>query len=688
MTTTNTFIVYFSEKTGIQDLKKIVRLRQFVENGLGSEINCIENIVFLVKQKYCALLIAETDSKVILEQAIEPCHDAFQTEVVEISNYYFNPKVKSSNHCITVLKSKENRIDSFSLNDDPSFPNCVRFQTEFPDGSPYSGLWLLNTPEFIDALEFGDNMHPNDQTVSMEVASMKDYYENLKEESEKEVVQQEPTTDAQDTTTKGTIINMDSTTAYYADSNIKGSDYQTLINERTSAKTRDSNTVNPNIYFWENDNGNLQIYHYWVENIYPDGEQPHITPKNYTTKAILPVHVSSIAPGNTLAFNLTENSFQIISELHTWLHDILNTSKYDQPWPEDNYKGDKLKAYNFIIKALKEQGINTLPKKGKIKPGIIEAILYPQNADFPEASFDSVKTHLLYETAFFQYSEDWFGLNGIFHVLNNTISILGEDDLTAAANLMKIPPKKSTMTLILDAIFGDIIAIIGAIPDVGGPISAVLSIAWSTAKLVIGSNHANNPIEESIANMANVLNTYLETVIATTETHHQRVNCNWGRLREFALGVINGKISSDQFGVDENNPSSPKGYINAMTKAWKVIIYKSLLQDRHRVHCSISLSTKNPPNHFDPQKGKFSYTYYLSGKYYDSSGKVKTGAIIIHCKCKAPSAVLNDLFNPQNLDQNPLEFFLGINGWPPVVPVYRSSGYTEAEPRVPIISIN
>jgi hypothetical protein len=344
----------------------------------------------------------------------------------------------------------------------------------------------------------------------------------------------------------------------------------------------------------------------------------------------------------------------------------MTTPTFDAPWPEDAYAGGQLAAYTFIVSQLPG---GTPPKKGTIKESQeIEVISYPGGSAFTSDDFDQVKKHLLLEVGHFTTADQWFGPNGIINAINTQVSVLSAGDLTVAANLMSIPPTDD-MTMSLDEIFGLIAAWVAEIPEIGGVIAAVIDTGYAVAKAVI-PQEARQPIQATVAAIADQLNEYLIYLVRSAALQHARVSSDWGRLSEFSTGVATGRISAGAF-YGAGGPGDAA--VRAMAAATAAGPAPRSADSAHSVSCTMSLTDQLPANPWDPQNGNYHYTWSLPCAYTDSKGNAHIhGYLVYDCSTDAPQQVMQQLFGPGSaLNINPIEFFAGFNGWPQVDPHYR-----------------
>ena len=403
----------------------------------------------------------------------------------------------------------------------------------------------------------------------------------------------------------------------------------------------------------------------------------------------------------TIGFSVETGQYYARSALYLWLQGLMSTNSFDAPWPEDGYSGGMEAAYTYILSKIPGR---VPPKSGTIKdPEIVNSIDYPPGVSFTADEFKDVKTHLLQEIGYFVTADRWFGPAGIINAINSKIAIVSSNDLTEASQLMSINPEKTSISVILDAVFGEIVSIISIIPDIGAAFGAVIATGWAIAKLSMGPGVPQTPVEVTIAQMADQLNQYLETMTDAAQAQLNTLSGNWGRLQEFSNGVIEGKISPNQFYGDGQTPAAPQSgdsqpplpgaFLAAAANAWLVIVYKQLFATNHAVQSNLSFSTTPPSNPWNPDTGQYAFVWSLPCNYNPGgkNSQPTAGYMVVSCATDASSAVLQQLFGAHaRLKVNPLQFFVGLNGWPTPILTY-DGGYSSSpnywRPSVPVNSI-
>jgi hypothetical protein len=405
--------------------------------------------------------------------------------------------------------------------------------------------------------------------------------------------------------------------------------------------------------------------------------EDRISPHQITVPAAIPLPdmVIPYTAGTTVGFNLSvDNSSYAYSPIYVLLNEIL--TKTTAPWPEDNYSGDEKKAYDYLIKHLP-----SIPKDGNLSPGEILEVDFPNHADFSKDAFMNVRQHLHQVCIYFDDLRLWFGLNGIFNMINTQVAVVSGTELQAAAALMSIPPPKSIVMEVLDTIINDIASLVSLIPPPeGAAIAAVIRIGWSVAKVVIDSSDPNatkKPIQATVAEMAALINNNLDAMVQATTVQHNIIAKDWGKLQQFGLAKEKGTISEKQFGAASSpagkTAALSQGYISAASNAWATIIYKSLFATNHKVSSNwtyVDDISGIPANPWNPAAGNYNFYWSLPCIYYNGTNDDHhKGFMFCTCSTDAPVQVLQQLFGPgPSLNIDPYEFFIGFNGWPQIIP--------------------
>ena len=662
---TNTFLVKVINRPEADDSKKLVRIRQLLNEGLATDAHVIDDWVFAVRHYYSSMFLAEAKDAESLMNRLEPAATEFDFSIAGLTEYDRNEVVTEFNYCAQVTFDEAKRNKKMAMTSDSGLTE-IHSVLDPGSADPQKLILLLSSSDHFDAQKFLENSFGIDFADVQKISSIAAFLKNV---GTSQVIP-DPSLSALPAIAENQnsfIHNEDSVSAYYASTDSSDTNLNTLILNRKEAVVNGKDAVNANVHFWKTMGGAFNFELMWGETF------PKPVFRSEPTNAPIPTQIRTVGDNSLLAFNLSSrDTFHFVTELDTWLNDLLNSTKYDAPWPEDLYTGDYAAAYNYFLSELEKIGITAKPKDGTIAPSFIEEINYPGDQSFSEKVFNEVKGHLTDECTFFtEYSSKWFGGNGYFHAITMETSAISQNDLTAVANLMQIPPTKSLLMIILDAIFGDLTYFIGAIPGVGPILAAIVNLAWSTAKLAMKPGEPTSPIQVAIANMADELNKYLALMIGATATHWATINGNWGKLKEFSLGVINEKIKPEMFGMESGakDPKAPELFIEAIAKSWRVVCYKGLFPGHYDTKALIGFSGSEPKPRFDRKNKKYDYSYYLRCDYYDSSMHLHTNSYMeLSYHNPAPQQVMEDLFSEGNLNLNPIEFYMGYNGWKGALP--------------------
>lgn len=681
------FVVFFSVNyNNTKESERIVLLRQFVRQGFGPDITVITEAVLPtnVLNNFFAV-VAAADVQVIAT-ALAPCAGIYDIQIVEATNVSNNPDNGTADYCLWIWNNNTGHGSG-----DVPMPQAdsVRLCTSInlPTGSPCDAILLVKATCMGEANSYGLQAKPGATVLPLEALSAQVYFDQKFGETAAAPPMAAPPPMATDAATVTVtpveivpfnLLNEGTAPAYYT----SGLGGPFLLSPRQTAHPGIVAVTSGINYLWDAETGSFTYKLRYLQNgLVPGTTIAHDSMQTVATNKQMPVAAVNNNQGATLAFDLSKNNdFHIKSPLSDWLNDVLHTTQYNAAWPEDNYTGELLDAYNYWLSILPAP-----PKNGTVPASIINRAYntpgYPANATFSLDAFKDVYKHLSDEASYFQIVFKWFGTNGIINAINTQLANASSNVLTSVANLMQVPTATSWVTVVLDNLFSDIAAIVGAIPEIGSAISAVINITWSTVKLGLSSGTADTPIQESISNMANLLNQYAQDMVSASQTHLNLLNTNWGKLQTFAIGEMQGKISAAQFGMSlppdsdgsgtDTAPAVPQGYITASANAWRYVIYKGLFATNHTPKCTMSLQTNLPNNPWNPSQGNYNFTWYLPATYNNNKGKATNGYIVLDCSTDAPQAVKADLFGPNSaLNADPNQFFMGFNGWPAVLPVY------------------
>jgi hypothetical protein len=692
------FVVLFGvDPANDRPAERLALMRRFLDSGLGAGIDVLEQAFFPNYARVGFVLLVEAPSRQIVVAALEPCVGVFTTTVEAPVSLTFDPATPASTLGVFGVSTPH---------DDPSAPGpgapqgsgavSVRLHAELPEGGEVSSLTLVDAPTFGAAHAFGRSEVGSAVTETARIQPMGDYIAHVRTLASTDAAPRVPTTTASDAIAVAaaepsgafTVSPLDSALILLSSNDLApfGATMPLRVAQRGSAISLSGRT-----YVWQKLRGPLDIVVDWsnANNLFIHSAALWQGDFNWAS----PIAVIPGAPGlaYTVGTRSDNRGVQVASDLGTWLHDLMTTSTYDAPWPEDTYTGGQLAAYQFILSKLPGQ---TPPNRGTIRESEeIEVIAYPGGTAFTQDEFDDVKNHLLVEIGHFVTVDQWFGPNGITNAISSQISILSAGDLTEAAAMMSIPPP-TPVTMSLDSIMGIISSFVSAIPEVGSVFSAVVTTSYDVVQAVL-PREAKQPIQATVGAIADQLNEYLIQLVASAAVQHRTLSTDWGRLNEFSSGVATGRISAEAFygaggpgalpggstgaestassrSAETGPPPLPPDYLHAAKNAWLTYAYQQLFATQHSVHCQLSLTDQPPTNPWDPSTGNFHYTWSLPCAYTDSKGNThENGYLVFDCSTDAPSQVMAQLFAPGSpLAVNPVEFFVGFNGWPQVAGHY------------------
>lgn len=696
-TANGSWLVLFSVVPG-QYQRSLVIFRQFIEQGLGPGVTVIDDAYLPSNQGFCFFFIVTAADESVIQNAISPASGIYDMTWVKIEDLSFDPAAGAANYCIYGCNTAPGPAIISTNPEEIRSSVQVRTAVTLPEGPNISFLYLVHAASGNDALQFGYGMHPGTGLTSTDAIASAPYYEQQfgagSTAGDSAVAPAAVAAIDADPNDEFTIINEGTNDMYCFTSAVPNPDTVNFIctdffRKRQVIHPGQSLQANRKAFIWNQQSGPLYYvlnYSKWSSTPpYSKNYSEHFTTQSNCTHPVTATPDMTGCKGAVLSFNKPgQQGFQVNTQLSQWLQDILLNTTYDLPWPEDTYTGDELAAYNYILGQIKIiLGLDEIvaPKSGNIPADTFNKITYPAGAAFAEAAFTSVNDHLFAECTYFDKSKDWFAANGIISVINSQVAIVSADDLTAAANLMEIP-KTSQVSVILDTVISAISSIVAAIPGEGAAISAAINIGWSVAKLSMQPGQDSEPIQASLADMADILIERLQYVVNATATQYSTINNNWGKLKQFGTLVIEGKITADMFGIQAaaaNNAVAgkakalqpPQGYIMAAAKAWSVIIFKALFTTQHQPSASIELTTNLPSNPWNPANDNYNYVYAMNCLYYDSKQNKTNGYIVFHCSCGAATQAMRKLFSNKvdiPLHVDPVEFFLGFNGWPNIEP--------------------
>jgi hypothetical protein len=680
--------------------RRLTLMRRFLAEGAGPQVTVVYEGYLLDQPGGEFLVLVQAPDRSAVVAALEPYRGVFAAEVHEATTCHIEPGIGDAPFCVLARHAGLPRPERVGR---PDSSVVVRGQFDLPAAGPaYQRISFVDAPSQHLARIFGLRDAPGSYIKVSRVLPLRDYLEGLPRPggatsparparpAGPELLAAEPPAAASADTPAGFAIYNEGTAAVlFAQTPATDPFTAEVFNGRAAASPGAAVPVSAPVYLWGDVAGDFSCtVDWWYDNgIGPNtvGADPQVidTRAQSQLRWAYPARVipdlSGATPSTVAGFDLASDTrFHARTPLSLWLRDLLTTSQYDLPWPEDGYTGGQLDAYRYILSRIPG---GTPPNHGTItEPAVIQGIAYPNGAAFTATDLDAVQAHLLLEIDHFVTADRWFGIGGIISTINTLIGEVSTNDLISAAALMSIPPDSSdTVSILLDTIFGVLVAVISAIPDVGPVIAAVISVAWTTAQAIMAPQRTDQPITVAVAGMADTLNHYLENVVQATAAQRDTLFGNWGRLSEFSDGVITGIISEDQFypdtppgaGADAPPSGPPTGLLAAAADAWLLVVYQHLFAVSHTASATLGFASTVPANPWNPDAGQYGYTWSLPCIYYDSKGDETTGWAVIGSSTDAPMEVLQVLFGQNSrLHANPIEFFAGLNGWPTVLPVY------------------
>ncbi|MBL8650591.1 MAG: hypothetical protein JNL35_09345 [Sphingopyxis sp.] len=671
-----------------QEARRLVLMRKFLDDGLGTDIRVIDHMMFPDYAKAGLVVLVEAATADQVQQAIGFCDGIFHTSVDEV-RLRAGPRSDACPARFGIFGVKLPDQASPQSLVAASGDSGVQLWIEFMGGSLFESLMIVDQPTFALAKQAAEALLPGAALEAQCGTSLAGY---LQAKRDSQPLAAAPL--VADPADSG------SQTIYCTDSDVVLASPQlsaTTIMPFTPAmqvqrvKANSQTTVSGPAIIWSHASFSTFQYYLTYRLIYPHVTVPFANqvPVQGTSNWGLPTGIVPWA-GDGAVFRIENDrnggfSTVTVSAMTTWLNNVMMTATYDAPWPEDSYQGTLAAAYAYIVSQMPGQ---VPPKNGTIlQTGTIDAVTYPAGAAFPESDFNTVKSHLLDEVAAFATAEHWFGINGIINAVNSGIAILSTDDLITAANNMQIPPSGTSMEATLNDIFSCLFAVISCIPYVGSAIAAVGQIGWTLAKAAMAPGAASTPIQAVIADLAQQLNSYLIQMNSAADTQHQTLAANWGRLQAFYNGVIEGTIAEAMFYAsssaadDDGSHPGSQYYQQMASNGWLVYFYKQLFQVAHTVQGTISLQGSLPNNPWNPAAGQYHFTWAVPAGYVDGKGNNATGFMVVDCSTDAPAQAMAELFGPDSqLNVNPIAFFAGFDGWHVAVPKYDAGSFQASEP--------
>jgi hypothetical protein len=686
-TNKNTFAIFLSNNFSIPETHRWDLIKRYLKEGLGPNVKVLLESVFISIGQYSGIIIVESSSEKDVIKAIEPAKDIYDISISLVALDKDSGQCEEFGYCLYSFHedAEEETISNSILDSDFVSEVNIHTKAEFLNNGAIRSILFLKAPSIVHANFFGKMHYPNKKMVCLPILSLDEFFKakteinTVETKPEIEVITANQQALHEATANSFQIINQGKEAFYCADAAPDELNYLALFKKQKKIEPGASFSCIGTTYFWKSLTSSITIYQTDTSSVGNNVSINHYT-YTLTNNAATPILNLKPAAGTQLGVNLDKGiEINNISKLNTFLHDLLNTTKYDCKWPGDTYVGDDLDAYNYIVSQLPG---HIPPRNGTIKPSLVLAINFPQNTPLSKASFDKVKKVLVDECTYFQYANDWFGANGIFNVIILQIANAQQNELSRAANLMGISQNKG-LTLFMESIMADFLGVVSAIPTIGAAISAILRISFNGIKDGIASGSLSNAIKATVAEMSQELTDYLQIMVNTIAKQHTEINGNYGKLKAFTDAVTSKLITTDKFGIDDIYANAdaktseaaklPQGYIEAAAKTWGIVFYKALFNVKpYPSEMYIELTSKVDNRYLWSPK-YFDFSYYLPGAWVDISKNTTTGFLEFSCNYNAPRAALSDLFGPR-INLNPIELFLGINGWPKIVDKFSQDG--------------
>lgn len=709
-TSATCFIVTFAVGPTLDPpAERLALINGLLRSGLGAGVDVLDHAFLPDSPRTRLIVLVEAASHDALRDAIRPAEGAFTVTIDEPAELIFDREAPDATHAI-FTDATSHDAESSQAAPVSSAGVRVRMHARLPVGAPLASVSLVCTPDDAAASEFAQRQVGPLVTETVRVQPVATYVDAVRAMTSRDLsaILSDPASTAPPIEGTGaTVAGVPQGPDTYTVTSLSGplillgsgdwtpfgaSMALTVLPEQTPT------ALSGRQYLWVQLKSAFEVIvnwsnannFWWVNQGYIGGDL------NWA----YPIAVLPGTPGLDYTIDVgRENIVEVESELSDWLNGLMLSVRYEADWPEDSYTGGLLAAYDYILDQLPGR---TPPKNGTItEPEEIEVIPFPRHASFTSAEFTQVKNQLLLEIGHFATAAEWFGPNGIINVINTQVSVLSTNDLIIAAEAMSLPPQ-APMTWSLDEIMNVISSVVGVIPEIGSYLSAVVTVGYDVAKSVM-PQQANEPIEAAVSEIGQQLNDYLISMVQSSALQHEILMSNWGRLKEFSDGAATGKkISVQQFygtggpgsgtgaspvsaGSADSGPlAPPPQYLGAIANGWLTFIYQQLFATQHPVSCTISFSDEPIANPFYPAVGSFHYVWTLPCVWIDTDGNWHPyGNLVFDCTTDAPTAVMIELFAPSSpLQVNPVEFFLGINGWPQVIPHYRP-GYESISTTIP-----
>ncbi len=668
--------MFFSINPDAISVRRFALLRQFLTSKLGDNVNVID-YASLSFGCYKFIIVAEADSCETLETALSPCDGVFEVSIAPITDLEIVSA--SCKNCYAVLIQND-PAKPMALTRNPQYlceTVTLNAQFELENELPLSSILFVESPSASQALQYGEYLYPQARVFVTPTNAPESLFDPTAPPApDPETAPPAPLNNTP-VASNFTVFNEGTSAVDFVYETVDPSgpattyDYYNFFKQMQQIQPQSYALIDTACYLWTSPTGTFTFtwdYHYGIVYGTVSGREVYVSnPYSMQCNALPPKLYTPYIANTTLGFNIANNDgFHTRNTQYFWLNDLLNTTKYDAAFPEDSYTGDELAVYQYFVAQLG----GAAPKTGTVASSLVQSVIdkgCPSNLN--PTAFADVGAHLVKECSFFETADKWFGLDGIFSVINTQIAEVSSNDLTAAAALMQIQ-ETSSITTTLDSFFSILEALVGMIPGAGSYIQGAVTIGWTFAKMSMGSGSGNAPIEESIANMADKINSYLNNMQEANINIRKTIYGNWGKLETFTEGTMGSSpiISEDQFAVTYNSNGGvqlPQGYIDAAAKAWKLTVYQTLFAGFHTPQCNMVKNKSNPANNpWNPDAGNYEYIYYLDTVLYDSNGNSYAGFMEFDCRTNAPTEVLQILFGSNSeFNLNPVVFFTGINGW-------------------------
>jgi len=682
-TSTHVFAVFFSVQPDNVNLPSHMRLlRKLAKFGAGSGVEMIDAVVFPTGQAYCFFALGRASNQQVVEAAVESSRRDFDVQIATVTGYTFH-EATAANYCVFGFSKTEADIAS-ARSQSVCETAIERLRVDFGSDARMRNLWLVQAPSPEIARRHAAEQQPGLYLHCTPAHNAITYADNLGSNQPAAAPKAPAATPILVDGNGGAIYNESTVAAWFsvADSSVldpgnSALDFYNILKARREAAPAASYPVQGFVYAWNSTSG---TFNYDLH--YPNELGNEVSmPLQSSSTCPLPAMATPSQAGITLGFDASAGvGFHVRTELTEWLSDVVNTTKHDAAWPEDdpNWPQGLKNAYTYWLSLLSGD-----PRHVVIDPATVNNKFLnpgrPANADFTEDDFKTVYQHLYDECDAISKCNRWYGVAGIMNAINTNVTAAATDSLIAASNLMQIPQQTGEVMMIIGAVISDISSIVGAIPGIGNALEAGINVMWSIAATAqFGSGQASQPIQAGIADMADMLTNYRQSIEDARLKTNGAINGNYGKLMEFY------KNYPDPVQTD----TLPNDYIIEAGRVWKVHFYKGLFAFLHGAEAEIGFDQQAPANPWNPAAGNYNYYYVLPGRYYDSKRNLATGLVILWCWTDAPSQVMQDLFGPATaqtpapLNINPLEFFAGFNGWPTVRPWYGNQ-----EKSSPLVSI-